>query len=356
MTVQSKTVLRLAVYYFLLYFFTVVYNVANKRVLNEFPLPATVAAIQTMLGIPLFLPIWLYKWPKNLKEVSMMSLAKVSLSHSLGNLATVYSLGSGSVSFTHVIKAAEPIFSAIFSAVLMKSYFPIEVYAALLPIVFGVGLASATELTFTYFGFTMGMMSNFFYQLRIVLSKQLIETKVKKLDENGSVQQQPISSADLFRIITVYSTIQLLIIALLLEGNVIIPTWNTTLSRGSGGSGSPGPNSSSSVTTDLVVNIIVSGFSYYLYNEISFWILDLVHPITHAVGNTIKRVVLIIASIVIFHIPMSFQGGIGSVIAIFGSFLYAVAAQRYAAVKSNKNVGLMSGGGGVEDVDGKQLP
>ena len=35
--------------------------------------------------------------------------------------------------------------------------------------------------------------------------------------------------------------------------------------------------------------------------------LDAVHPITHAVGNTIKRVILILFSVVRFGTPMTSQ-------------------------------------------------
>ena len=66
--------------------------------------------------------------------------------------------------------------------------------------------------------------------------------------------------------------------------------------------------------TELVVRLLVSGLSFYLYNEVSFYTLDSVHPITHAVGNTIKRVILILFSVVRFGTPMTFQSALGSTI------------------------------------------
>ena len=49
------------------------------------------------------------------------------------------------------------------------------------------------------------------------------------------------------------------------------------------------------------------GLSFYTYNEVAFYTLDAVHPITHAVGNTIKRVILILFSVVAFGTPMTLQ-------------------------------------------------
>lgn len=307
----SSPILKLGFYYFLLYFFTVVYNVANKRVLNALPLPATMAAVQLFLGIPLFLPLWVAKPPRNALLLPKWPLIQVSVAHALGNLATIYSLGAGAVSFTHVVKSAEPVFSAVLSGIVMKSYFAPQVYMALIPIVFGVALASATEVGFSWFAFGTAMISNLFYQLRIVLSKQLIV---------GSTDGNKLSGANLFRIITVLAAVFLLPIALFLEGSAVVPAWKLA-------------TADSSVTSALVWDILISGFSYYLYNEIAFWILDLVHPVTHAVGNTIKRVVLIVAALLVFRVPITMQGATGSFIAIVGSFLYAMASQKYGGGK-----------------------
>ena len=63
------------------------------------------------------------------------------------------------------------------------------------------------------------------------------------------------------------------------------------------------------------------------YNEVSFYTLDSVHPITHAVGNTIKRVILILYSVLRFGSVLDMQGKIGSAIAIGGVFAYSVAKQ-----------------------------
>lgn len=47
---NSKQIVKLVVYFLLMYFFTIVYNVSNKKVLNELPIPITIATIQLFLG------------------------------------------------------------------------------------------------------------------------------------------------------------------------------------------------------------------------------------------------------------------------------------------------------------------
>ena len=90
----SRKSIKLAAYYFLLYLFTVIYNVSVKRVLTVLPLPTTMTAVQLLLGIPLFLPLWVAKYPKNIESIPRVPLILVSLAHAIGSLATTAALNS----------------------------------------------------------------------------------------------------------------------------------------------------------------------------------------------------------------------------------------------------------------------
>merc|ERR1719213_1534345 len=74
---------------------------------------------------------------------------------------------------------------------------------------------------------------------------------------------------------------------------------------------------------------ILAGAFYYLYNEVAFLALGRVNPVTHAVGNTIKRVVIIVASVIAFKTPISTLGVIGSSIAIAGTLFYSLAKSKF---------------------------
>lgn len=81
---------------------------------------------------------------------------------------------------------------------------------------------------------------------------------------------------------------------------------------------------------DVVKYSLYSGLSFYLYNEASFLALDRLSPVTHSVANTLKRVVIIVASCIVFRTPMSLLGGIGSGIAVLGTLLYSLAKKKYS--------------------------
>ena len=77
------------------------------------------------------------------------------------------------------------------------------------------------------------------------------------------------------------------------------------------------------------MNTLLSCVFYYAYNEVAFLTLSQVAPVTHALGNTLKRVAIILTSVVVFGSSMTTQGALGSAVAVFGVFLYSLARENY---------------------------
>jgi solute carrier family 35 protein E1 len=77
---------------------------------------------------------------------------KVALAHTIGHVAATVSMSKVAVSFTHIIKSAEPAFSVVIQRLFLGETFSLPVYLSLLPIVGGCGLAAATELNFNMTG------------------------------------------------------------------------------------------------------------------------------------------------------------------------------------------------------------
>jgi solute carrier family 35 protein E1 len=51
--------------------------------------------------------------------------------------------------------------------------------------------------------------------------------------------------------------------------------------------------------------------------------LDQISPLTFSIGNTMKRISVIVASIIIFHTPLQPINALGAAIAILGTFIYS---------------------------------
>eukprot|EP00904_Undaria_pinnatifida_P013146 jgi/Undpi1/8962/HiC_scaffold_26.g11423.m1 len=222
------------------------------------------------------------------------------------HVTAVLSLGAGAVSFTHIVKAAEPVFTAGFSAALLGQTFALPVYLSLLPIIAGVSLASLKELSFSWVAFGNAMGSNTASSLRGIMGKKQMG---KPVGEN-------MTPANLYAVLTILAFCFLSPMALLVEGSKFKPAWDAALAAGATSKG-------------LASTALLSGLFYYLYNEVAFLALDSVNPVTHAVGNTIKRVVIIVAACVAFRTPMTPLSILGSSIAVGGTLLYSLVKSHY---------------------------
>ncbi|GMI59561.1 hypothetical protein ScalyP_jg12015 [Parmales sp. scaly parma] len=305
---SMKDTIQTGSYFALWYLFNIGYNIYNKQSLNAIAYPWTIATIQMATGLAYFVPLWatgIRPAPK-LSKSDLKTLFPIALCHTGVHIGAVIALGAGAVSFAHIVKASEPVATCVLNAILLKEVLPARVYATLIPIIAGVAIASLKELSFTYLALGAAMLSNVSSAARGVLSKRTMSGK--KIGENMNPQ-------NLYAVLTAMSTVILIPCALAVEGTGFF-TQFASLTTGT---------KAKFTSFALAKMLALSGATYYAYNEVAFLALGKVNPVTHAVGNTIKRVVIIIASVIAFSTPMSTGSIIGSSIAIAGTLLYSLA-------------------------------
>ena len=240
-----------------------------------------------------------------MNKAELKTLMPIAVLHCLTHIGAIVSLGAGAVSFTHIVKAAEPAVSAGLSAILLKQFLPLPVVLTLIPVMGGVAIASLTELSFSWLGFTAAMVSNFASAGRGIVGKMQMGKSVGK----------NMDAANLYAVMTIISSALCLPLALILEGKVLLPTLTAINAAG--------------LSKSLYSKTLLSAIFYYLYNEVAFLTLSNVAPVTHALGNTIKRVVIILASVIWLGSTMTRQGVFGSALAIGGVLLYSLAKNRF---------------------------
>ena len=158
------------------YALNIYYNIINKKVLKTVGLPWLVSWAQLVIGALYAMVGWTIGRPGPSDVGAAVKDAwPVAVAHCGQQVTTVISLGAGAVSMTHVVKALEPLFSAAVNAVVRGEILPLPVYAALIPVVGGVAVAIATDLSFNPLSFSAAMTSNLFSGLRAVLSKANLE-------------------------------------------------------------------------------------------------------------------------------------------------------------------------------------
>jgi solute carrier family 35 protein E1 len=75
----------------------------------------------------------------------------------------------------------------------------------------------------------------------------------------------------------------------------------------------------------VVRQALISGLCFHAYQQASYMILQRVSPVTHSIGNCVKRVIVIVASVVAFQHPVSQQNAVGTALALAGVFAYSQA-------------------------------
>lgn len=311
---NTKT-LQLALVFGLWYFQNVVFNIYNKKVLNLFPFPWLLGSFQLFVGSVWMFILWSLKLqpcPK-ISKPFVIALLGPALFHTIGHVSACVSLSKVAVSFTHVIKSSEPVFSVVFSSFLGDTY-PVQVWLSILPIVLGCSLAAFTEVSFNFQGLWGALISNVGFVLRNIYSKRSLQ------------HFKEVNGLNLYGWISIISLLYLFPVAVLVEGSQWVQGYHRAIQ-------SVGKSST------FFFWVLLSGIFYHLYNQSSYQALDEISPLTFSVGNTMKRVVVIVSSVLVFRNPVRPLNALGSAIAIFGTFLYSQAtlASKKSPVEKKKD-------------------
>ncbi|KAG6778784.1 hypothetical protein POTOM_015131 [Populus tomentosa] len=250
-----------------------------------------VSVIHLFVGVVYCLVSWTVGLPKRAPIDSnlLKLLIPVAVCHALGHVTSNVSFAAVAVSFTHTIKgdikkalyypnlwednSLEPFFNAAASQFVLGQSIPITLWLSLMPVVLGVSMASLTELSFNWTGFISAMISNISFTYRSLYSKKAMTD---------------MDSTNIYAYISIIALFVCIPPAILVEGPQLIKHgFNDAIAK-------------------LATNT-----------------LERVAPLTHAVGNVLKRVFVIGFSILVFGNKISTQTGIGTGIAIAGVATYS---------------------------------
>ncbi|KAG9146736.1 hypothetical protein Leryth_005066 [Lithospermum erythrorhizon] len=293
---------KIGVYFATWWALNVVFNIYNKKVLNAFPFPWLTSTLSLAAGSFIMLVSWAFRIAETPKTDLdfWKTLFPVAVAHTIGHVAATVSMSKVAVSFTHIIKSGEPAFSVLVSRFLLGESFPMPVYLSLVPIIGGCALSALTELNFNMIGFMGAMISNLAFVFRNIFSKKGMKGK-------------SVSGMNYYACLSMLSLLILTPFAIAVEGPQMWSVgFQTALSQ-------IGPN--------IVWWMAAQSVFYHLYNQVSYMSLDEISPLTFSVGNTMKRISVIVSSIIIFRTPVQPVNALGAAIAIFGTFLYSQAKQ-----------------------------
>ncbi|CAL4910569.1 unnamed protein product [Urochloa decumbens] len=204
------------------------------------------------------------------------------------------------VSFNQAVGATTPFFTAVLAYAVAARREAFATYAALIPVVAGVVIATGGEPSFHLFGFIMCVGATAGRALKTVLQGILLSSEEEKMN-----------SMDLLRYMAPVAVILLVPATLIMEHEAFGVV--VTLAR-------EDPN--------FIWILLCNSSMAYFVNLTNFLVTKHTSPLTLQVLGNAKGAVAVVVSIMIFRNPVTFMGMLGYGITVAGVVLYGEAKKR----------------------------
>jgi len=288
------------------------YNIYNKKASKMLHAHWFIAAAQLVVGIVWSFGMWgsgMRKLPK-LNAADLTACIPIGLCMCIAHGGSVLAMGVGAVSFAQIVKACEPVFAAVVGLLVPPpDVKPMLAYLMLIPIVGGVGLACIKEgkgVDINVEAFLYASIANVAAAFKGKVGGSV--TKALKADKSKNMD-----AANVYAVNNIISFIFTVPMVVYSELPTLREEWDAATAEHG--------------FQAVVVNITLSGFFFYIYNEFAFAFTANVGAVTSSVLNTAKRVIIIVVSSILFNEAMSRNTVIGSAIAISGTFAYSLASK-----------------------------
>jgi len=221
------------------------------------------------------------------------------------------------VSFVETIKATAPAFTVVFARLILKEHTPSPVMLTLVPVVAGLILCSKSELRFDTIGFLAAVTNNCADCVQNVMSKRMLaHMRPTQLQFYTSVAALVLQSPWVLKDV----------------GHLIKSIGSS--SGGSGGfdtddealyaalKGGTPVDSHDGTEMALWKLLLIDAIFYHLQSVSAYCTMGCMSPVSQSVANTLKRALLVWASILYFHNPITNSGILGILMVVSGVFLY----------------------------------
>jgi solute carrier family 35 protein E2 len=198
------------------------------------------------------------------------------------------SLSHVAVSFTETVKSSAPLFTVLFAYLILGQTTPWQVMIALIPVMLGLAVSSATEISFDRIGFFAAIGNNIVDCVQNVFSKKLLNALTP-------VQLQFYTSCA----------------AAVIQLPMILYTVGPQL-LGKG----------ESIDRAMMQMLFIDGLSFHAQSVTAYYTMSLLSPVSQSVANTLKRALLIVLSIIYFQNEVGVYNILGVTIVIIGVFSY----------------------------------
>lgn len=295
------------------YMWNLLFNLGMKRSFRLLPSPMLLTSAQFSVGAL----IWLLCRSRGglLGSTAGMGRGELCVSAALflgGTLCTNLSLTLLSISFTHVVKTCEPVFTVAVCYCMFGERPRALTVLALVCIVLGVVIASFghRQMHFDSVGLGIGMLANLFLQTRNVHNKKLMQTAADDTDDAASRRSA--------------AALMLLSCSLALPMQLMLHAATCLLALGGECDAGVRRRIRWPAGTEDAAWLLATPTAFVLYQLGSIFVLAGVHPVAHALLNSGKRAVVIGLGALLMAEALPWSYVAGAAVALLGGVGYSL--------------------------------
>ncbi|KAK5815986.1 triose-phosphate transporter family-domain-containing protein [Linnemannia elongata] len=330
------------------YLSSAVTNNIGKQIMNQFRYPITLTFVQFVF-VSFF--CFLLGTGFRMTTIRRPTMGIIQMTAPLvgfqvvGHVFSSFAISRVPLSVVHTIKALSPLFTVVFYRVILGTTYSKDVYISLVPLTAGVMLACRLSLEFNNLvGLVCALASMLVFVTQNVFTKKILfsnKAKQQQLgnkegtkqddDDIGSSNSQKLDKINILFYSSTMAAICMIPIWLYAEGlGLMFPDESGVYHHASG---------HSSGFWGVSWLLFLNGVSHFFQNIFAFSVLALTSPVTYSIASLIKRIVVIVASIVYFHQTLGTTQWTGVCLTFWGLWLYNSAKN---AAKVHPSGGILS--------------
>ncbi|SCV74029.1 BQ2448_6461 [Microbotryum intermedium] len=280
----------------------------NKLVLQGFPFPWTLTAIQMLSGtigtqIALFQG---YFTQARLTTREGLIMIAFSVLYTVNIAVSNISLGLVTVPFHQVVRAMTPLFTIIIAAVLHGKRHSRDTYLSLLPVVAGVAFATYGDYSFTAWGFILTLLGTLLAALKTITTNRVQVGRLKLHPLDLLIRMSPLAFVQC-------------VVAGYLSGELDkVRIYGAT-----------------EMTRHKAMALATNGAIAFGLNVVSFTANKKTSALTMTVAANVKQVLTIGLAVLIFNVTLNLMNVFGIILTLGGGAWYAFVEFKETNSKSN---------------------
>ncbi|KAF9206579.1 suppressor of loss of ypt1 [Haplosporangium sp. Z 27] len=317
------------------YLSSAITNNIGKQIMNQFRYPVTLTFVQFV-----FVSVFCFILGTGFRMTTIRK-PTIGIMHMtaplvgfqvVGHVFSSVAISHVPLSVVHTIKALSPLFTVVFYRIILGTTYSREVYISLVPLTAGVMLACRLSLEFNNLvGLFCALASTLVFVTQNVFTKTILFSNKNKsklgglgnkesskeddpVDDISSSNAQKLDKINILFYSSTMAAICMVPIWLYAEGmGLMFPDESGVYHHASG------HNAGFWAISWL---LFLNGVSHFFQNIFAFSVLALTSPVTYSIASLVKRIVVIVASIIYFHQTLGTTQWTGVCLTFWGLWLY----------------------------------